>query len=75
MKTALNQQGNVVLASVSAPEHAVCPICGGPVMLRTRKLMANGGTIYFWRHRDNQIVCRRPRPVMHVRYAPRYLGA
>lgn len=75
MKSARTSQGNLVVATATAPERAHCPICGGVVMLRTRKLMANGGTIYYWRHEDNQVVCRRPRPVMHVRYQPRYMAA
>lgn len=75
MKAARTSQGMTVYATETAPEKALCPICGGAVMLRTRKLMANGGTIYYWRHEDNQVVCRRPRPVMHVRYQPRYMAA
>lgn len=75
MKTARTYQGQLVTASLLAPKQAICPICGGAVTLRSRELMAKGGTIYYWRHQDNQVVCRRPRPVMHVRYEPRYLGA
>jgi hypothetical protein len=75
MKTARTYQGQLITASLNAPRQAICPICGGAVTLRSRELMANGGTIYYWRHKDNQVACRRPRPVMHVRYELRYLGS
>ena len=43
-----------IIASDSAPETAVCPYCGGVVVLRRRKRMNNAGCAYFWRHRDNR---------------------
>lgn len=51
-------------ASTTAPTKAVCPFCGGVVKLRRRKCM-DGGTVYFWRHRDNRNrACNgRSRPV------------
>ena len=54
MKTAQhpdNQQP--ITASDAAPEQAVCPSCGGVVILRRRKRM-NGTCVYYWRHRDNR---------------------
>jgi hypothetical protein len=42
-----------VTASNHAPDKAICPHCGGMVMLRKRKCMS-GEYVYFWRHQDNQ---------------------
>ena len=66
MKTALCRHGKPLVAADNSPKEARCPHCGGTVTLRYRKLMANGGTIYFWRHAENQQLCRRPSPMMHV---------
>lgn len=66
MKTALCRHGKPLIATDDAPKEARCPHCGGIVTLRYRKLMANGGTTYFWRHAENQQLCRRPSPMMHV---------
>jgi hypothetical protein len=44
----------LVIASASAPETAVCPHCGGVVIRRQRKRMNGAGCAYFWRHRDNR---------------------
>jgi hypothetical protein len=46
-----NQQP--ITASNTAPDKAVCPHCGGVVVLRRRKCMG-GECVYFWRHQDNQ---------------------
>ncbi|MCZ7673812.1 MAG: hypothetical protein M5U34_45180 [Chloroflexi bacterium] len=43
-----------VTASDTAPGKAICPHCGGVVILRRRKLMNNDGYTYFWRHQDNR---------------------
>jgi len=43
-----------VVASAEAPQEAICPACGGVVILRQRKLMNQGGYAYYWRHRDNR---------------------
>lgn len=71
MKTAVNRYGKPIVATADGPEQAFCPKCGGVVTLRFRKLMANQGTTYFWRHAENQQLCRRPSPMLHVqlRYA------
>jgi len=45
-----NQQA--VTACEDAPKFAICPYCGGTVILRQRKRM-NGEIVYFWRHQDN----------------------
>ena len=57
-----NQQP--ISACAAAPQRAVCPHCGGIVMLRQRQRM-DGERIYFWRHLDNRNrVCNgRSRPV------------
>ena len=49
MKIALSLDGRTVEASPSAPRSAVCPSCGGPLTLRTRRGML-GSRSYFWRH-------------------------
>jgi len=41
-----------VTASDTAPDKAICPHCGGAVILRQRKRMNDGGYTYFWRHQD-----------------------
>jgi hypothetical protein len=54
MKTAKSTDGIEIIASNKAPQEAICPYCEGIVTLRKRKLMNNGGYVYYWRHRDNQ---------------------
>ena len=54
MKTAVLPDGKSINASAKAPSAARCQFCGGPVLLRRRKLMNNGGYVFFWRHSDNQ---------------------
>ncbi len=65
MKTAQKINGQPVLASASAPHQAICPYCGGQVVLRQRQLMNQGGVVYYWRHRENHnLRCSgRTRPV------------
>jgi hypothetical protein len=50
MKMAKTSEGKEILASADAPKEALCPLCGHKVILRKRRLMNKGGTIYFWRH-------------------------
>lgn len=54
MKIALLPDGVKVTADPEAPQEAVCPFCGGTVILRRRKLMNDAGYAYYWRHRDNE---------------------
>jgi len=54
MKTAHTPQGKPVVADEKAPAEAVCPFCGGVVTLRRRKLMNDGGYVFYWRHIANQ---------------------
>lgn len=65
MKTAVSSTGVVVAASHHAPKRALCPKCGGIVILRARKLMANCGNSYYWRHLDNDHPCDRQKPFLH----------
>lgn len=66
MKTAVSSCGSIVAASLGAPVQAICPKCGGVVILRVRRLMANGGNSYYWRHVDDDHPCERQKPFMHV---------
>ena len=54
MKTAKLQNGEQVTASKSAPDQAICPICGGIVILRKRKKMGSSEFTYYWRHMDGK---------------------
>ncbi len=54
MKTAQDQQGNLIQATEHAVKTAVCPYCGGVLTLRSRRAMNNGQVAYFWRHASNQ---------------------
>ena len=67
MKTAITRLGESVRASDAAPEYAYCPKCGGSVMLRARKLMANAGYSYYFQHSDNDHPCERQKPFMRLR--------
>jgi hypothetical protein len=69
MKTAVSSHGQPIAASPSAPGTAVCPNCGGVVMLRVRRLMANSGNSYYWRHLDDDHPCDRQKPFMRLRPA------
>lgn len=53
MKVAQTTDGKQITADAQAPPKAICPVCGGPLTLRSRRIMNNGGRIYFWRHRSN----------------------
>lgn len=52
MKEAILQDGERVKASEDAPAEALCPCCGHAVILRSRRLMNNGGVVHYWRHKD-----------------------
>ncbi len=54
MKVAKTDDGDQVEASESAPKEAICPYCGGIVILRGRRLMGQDKKSYFWRHQDNK---------------------
>ena len=69
MKTAVTSNGKPLVAAIGAPAHAICPKCGGLVKLRVRRLMANSGNTYYWRHLDDRHTCYRQKPFMHVRPA------
>lgn len=64
MKTAVSVAGKPLVAAGTAPKTAICPNCGGTVILRRRRLMG-GSVTYYWRHRDNRRMdCyERHRPV------------
>lgn len=68
MKTAVSSNGKIVTASHSAPARAICPTCGGVVLLRARKLMANAGNSYYWHHLDGDHPCRRQKPFIAMRF-------
>lgn len=53
MKIARTTEGKEILAAADAPEQAVCPFCGGVLVLRGRRTMNNGETVYYWRHLNN----------------------
>lgn len=69
MKTAVSSCGKPVVASYAAPTEATCPKCGGVVTLRVRRLMANSGNSYYWRHLDDDHPCERQKPFMRMRPA------
>lgn len=69
MKTAVSSNGRKLVASRTSPNTAVCPKCGGTVILKSRRLMANAGNTYYWRHKDNDHACERQKPFMHLRLA------
>jgi hypothetical protein len=54
MKYAVDAAGSPVRAEASAPLQALCPYCGGPMILRCRRQSSRPGDVtYFWRHKDN----------------------
>jgi hypothetical protein len=54
MKVAVDDTGSPVRAEAGAPKQALCPQCGGPMILRRRRGGARPGDLtYFWRHQDN----------------------
>lgn len=52
MKTAVNRVGEPIDADSADEDRAICPCCGGMVVLRRRRVMGNQHVAY-WRHRDN----------------------
>jgi len=54
MKTAKTVDGKEIVADKISPKLAICPYCGGEVVLRGRKIMGSKEKSYFWRHLDNQ---------------------
>ncbi|MEW5987738.1 MAG: hypothetical protein AB1791_13980 [Chloroflexota bacterium] len=53
MKTAQNDNGQLIEAGPTAPSQAVCPRCGGTLTLRYRHGMGKDKITYFWRHASN----------------------
>lgn len=56
MRLALDATGSPIVAQAGLPDRAVCPHCGGVVILRQRRRsQPRGDVVYFWRHlnRDN----------------------
>ena len=54
MKIAQTQDGQTIEATATAPKQAICPRCGGRLVLRGRRIMGNDEKTYFWRHQRNQ---------------------
>jgi len=54
MKVAQTRDGKQIVAAPTAPDKAVCPACGGTLILRSRRTMGNGNKTYYWRHRSNR---------------------
>lgn len=53
MKVAQIPTGEQIIAEAAAPLKAICPHCGGVVILRSRRPMNNGKVTYYWRHSSN----------------------
>jgi hypothetical protein len=54
MEVAVDENGSPVRAEAGASGQVVCPLCGGPMVLRRRKRSSRPGDVtYFWRHQDN----------------------
>ena len=55
MRTALDDTGSPLEANVGLPDRAICPRCGGAVILRQRRRSRpHHGVTYFWRHQDHE---------------------
>ncbi len=54
MKLAQTLDGQEIRAAEGAEKLAICPYCGGKVVLRGRKVMGSSSKSYYWRHLDNQ---------------------
>jgi hypothetical protein len=54
MKTAQTVDGKTIIASKTAPKEAVCPYCGGILVLRSRRTMNGEKASYYWRHQNNK---------------------
>ena len=71
MKVAVDESGSQVRANAAAPARALCPHCGGPVILRTRQRSSRPGDVtYFWRHQDNANLDCPTRPSVASRIGP-----
>ncbi|WP_420644006.1 hypothetical protein [Candidatus Leptofilum sp.] len=64
MKEAILPNGTAVTASGNAPSEAICPECGGVLLLRRRRTMKKSVVAFYWRHASNQnLNCKaRKRP-------------
>lgn len=67
MKVAVTADGKPVDAADDAPAEALCPQCGYPVTLRSRRLMNNAGTIYYWRHKQGGDLACKERTAFMIR--------
>ena len=54
MQSAVTIEGSLIGACANAPTTALCPRCGGVVVLRRRRRSHDGGVTYFWRHQDHE---------------------
>ncbi|MCB9009712.1 MAG: hypothetical protein H6656_20495 [Ardenticatenaceae bacterium] len=54
MKVANLPDGTAVEATESAPQEAICPHCGGVLLLRQRRTMKKSVVAFYWRHSSNQ---------------------
>ena len=53
MRLALDATGSPIEAQAGLPDQAICPQCGGVVILRQRRRgHQSDDVIYFWRHQD-----------------------
>lgn len=53
MRIALNDTGSPIEAQAGPPDQAVCPHCGGLVILRQRRRgRQTDDVVTFWRHQD-----------------------
>jgi hypothetical protein len=50
MRIAHDQAGQPIEANAAAPSQAICPSCGGGVVLRSRAAVNDLQKTYFWRH-------------------------
>ncbi len=67
MNVAVTVEGRQIEATCDAPPEALCPQCGYPVALRSRRLMNDGGTIYYWRHRQGGSLTCKARTAFMIR--------
>ncbi|MFC1466391.1 MAG: hypothetical protein ACFLMY_16235 [Candidatus Brachytrichaceae bacterium NZ_4S206] len=71
MKIALDRNGIPIEAAAGAPAQALCPHCGGVVILRQRtRSHLPGDVSYFWRHLDHDNTGCTARFTVGIRKAP-----
>lgn len=71
MKIALDRSGVPIEAAAGAPTQALCPQCGGVVILRQRtRSHLSGDVSYFWRHLDHDNTGCTARFAASIRKAP-----